>query len=78
MSAWGDMRKRSTGDIIRTEDAWGGLSFINGDNPDPNKILKDPEIASITKAALAKFEFGGFSSLDEFQCDRNSLIWRTY
>ena len=58
MSAWGDMMRRSSGDIIRKEDAWGNLT-------DPNKLLTDSEIAFITKAALAEFEFGGFPSLDK-------------
>ena len=67
MSAWGDMMRRSSGDKIRTEDAWGNLT-------DPNKLLEDREIAFITKAALAEFEFGGFSSLDEMLCQLGVML----
>ena len=62
MSIWSDMQDRSSGDIVRKEDAnWGRLRF----GVDESVKLLDSEIVMIIDAALKSFTFGGFSKLDK-------------
>ena len=62
MSIWSDMQDRSSGDIVRIEDAnWGRLRF----GVDESVKLPDSDKVTIIDAALASFTFGGFSKLDE-------------
>ena len=62
MSIWYDMQDRSSGDIVRKEDAnWGRLRF----GVDESVKLLDSEIVMIIDAALKSFTFGGFSKLDK-------------
>ena len=62
MSIWSDMEDRSSGDIVRKEDAnWGRLRF----GVDESVKLLDSEIVMIIDAALKSFTFGGFSKLDK-------------
>ena len=62
MSIWSDMQDRSSGDIVRKEDAnWGRLRF----GVDESVKLLDSEIVMIIDAALKSFTFGGVSKLDK-------------
>ena len=62
MSIWSDMQDRSSGDIVRKEDAnWGRLRF----GVDESVKLLDSEKVTIIDSALESFTFGGFSKLDK-------------
>ena len=62
MSIWSDIEDRSSGDIVRKEDAnWGRLHF----DVDESVKLPDLDKVTIIDAALASFTFGGFSKLDD-------------
>ena len=62
MSIWSDMQDRSSGDIVRKEDAnWGRLRF----GVDESVKLLDSEKVTLIDSALESFTFGGFSKLDK-------------
>ena len=62
MSIWSGMQDRSSGDIVRKEDAnWGRLRF----GVDESVKLLDSEKVTIIDSALESFTFGGFFKLDK-------------
>lgn len=61
MSVWGDLRKRSSGEIIRREDDWTGFGFdVKVAKSLQNKVPSN----GIHDATKAGFKFGGFESLE--------------
>ncbi len=71
MSIWSDIQERSSGEMVRIEDNnWDGLSFDVNDSVD----LTGPEKVSIKGAALASFNLGRFTSLNDMLSSLGVLL----